>query len=69
MAKDLAKNQDDVAAFSDGFIITDGKITGNNGIRFGKSKHLSSLLLDLKKNLDVNAIMNVAYFKDITKCQ
>jgi len=68
MAKDKAKNKDDVAAFLNGFIIADDKITGNNGIRFGKSKHLSSLLLDLKKNLDINAIMNIAFFPDITKC-
>jgi len=68
MSKDQATNQDDVAAFLNGFIIADDKITGNNGIRFGKSKHLSSLLLDLKKNLNINAIMNIAYFKEISKC-
>jgi predicted fused transcriptional regulator/phosphomethylpyrimidine kinase len=67
MIKDKAKNSDDVAAFLNGLIIVDNKATGNNGIRFGKSKHLSSLLLYLKKEINVNAIMNVAYNKNIDK--
>ncbi len=49
MAKENAKNSDDVAAFLNGLIIADDKITGYNGIRFGKSKHLSSLLIEFKK--------------------
>ncbi len=65
MAKDNAKSSEDVAAFLNGLIIVDDKVTSNNGIRFGKSKHLSSLLLYLKEKLDVNAIMNLAYNKSI----
>ena len=61
MAKTNAESSDDVAAFLNGLIIADDRLTSNNGIRFGKSKHLSCLLLYLKRNLDVNAIMNIAY--------
>jgi len=67
MSKENSKNSDDVAAFLNGLIIVDDKITGYNGIRFGNSKHLSSLLLNLKKHLEINAIMNIAYLKDIKK--
>lgn len=67
MIKDNAKNSDDVATFLNGLIFADNKATGNNGIRFGKSKHLSSLLLYLNKEINVNAIMNVAYNKNIDK--
>ena len=67
MSKENPKNTDDVAAFANGLIVADEKITGYNGIRFGKSKHLSSLLLDLKKYFDVGAIMNIAYINNINK--
>jgi len=67
MAKDNAENPEDIAAFLNGLIIADDKITSNNGIRFGKSKHLSSLLLNLKDTLDTKAIMNIAFIKDIKK--
>lgn len=61
MAKEKAKNTDDIASFLNGLIIADDKVTSNNGIRFGKSKHLSSLLLSLKNSLDVSSVMNIAY--------
>ena len=61
------KKIDDVGSYLNGFIIAEDKIIGNNGIRFGKSKHLSSLLLDLKKYIDINAIMNVAYFENFDR--
>lgn len=67
MAKDNAESPEDVAAFLNGLVIADDKITNNNGIRFGKSRHLSALLLNLKKSFDANAIMNIAYIKDIKK--
>lgn len=67
MAKQNTSNSNDVAAFLDGLIIADDKITNNNGIRFGKSKHLSSLLIYLKNYIDINAIMNVAFIKNIEK--
>jgi len=67
MAKENAETPDDVAAFLNGLIVVDDKIVGYNGIRFGKSKHLSSLLISLKKTLNVNAIMNLAYISDIEK--
>jgi predicted fused transcriptional regulator/phosphomethylpyrimidine kinase len=67
MAKQMAKNTEDIAAFLNGLIIAEDKVTSNNGIRFGKSKHLSSLLLYLKDNLNVNAIMNIAYIKNTEK--
>jgi hypothetical protein len=66
-AKENASSSEDIAAFLNGLIIVDEKITGYNGIRFGKSKHLSSLLLDLKSKMDVNAIMNIAYVKNLSK--
>ena len=66
-AIDKAENPDDVAAFLNGLIVVDGKITSNNGIRFGKSKHLSSLLLYLKDIIDIKAIMNIAFINDIKK--
>lgn len=67
MSKDRADSSEDVAAFLNGLIIADDKVTGTNGIRFGKSKHLSSLLIYLKKYIDVNSIMNIAYIKNIDK--
>lgn len=67
MAKENAESQDDIAAFLNGLVIADDKITGYNGIRFGRSKHLSSLLLYLMDNIDVNAIMNIAFISNIEK--
>jgi predicted fused transcriptional regulator/phosphomethylpyrimidine kinase len=67
MAKENPVDSNDVAAFQNGLIIVDEKIISNNGIGFGKSRHLSSLLLSLKKEININAIMNVAYIKDIEK--
>jgi len=67
MAKQKARNSEDIAAFLNGLIIADDKITNNNGIRFGKSKHLSSLLLYLKNHMNINAIMNIAFIKNIEK--
>jgi len=64
MSKENPKNPDEVAAFVNGLIVADEKITGFNGIRFGRSKHLSSLLLRLKEDLDINAIMNIAYIRN-----
>ena len=64
MSKEKPQNTDDVAAFLNGLIVLDDMITGYNGIRFGKSKHLSSLLLNLKEVLDVNAIMNIAFIEE-----
>jgi predicted fused transcriptional regulator/phosphomethylpyrimidine kinase len=67
IAKNKAKKSEDIAAFLNGLIIADDKVTNNNGIRFGKSKHLSSLLLYLRKHIKINAIMNIAYIKNIEK--
>jgi predicted fused transcriptional regulator/phosphomethylpyrimidine kinase/membrane-bound inhibitor of C-type lysozyme len=67
MAKEHPMNSDDVAAFQNGLIIIGNIISSYNGIIFGKSKHLSSLLLSLKKEIDVRSIMNVAYIKEIEK--
>jgi predicted fused transcriptional regulator/phosphomethylpyrimidine kinase len=67
MAKDNADNPEDVAAFLNGLIIVDDRVTSYNGIRFGKSKHLSSLLLSLRNAINVNAIMNVAYINNPEK--
>jgi len=67
MTKDNAESSEDVASFLNGLIIADEKVTGINGIRFGKSRHLSSLLLYIKDKLDVNAIMNIAYSEYIKK--
>ncbi len=65
MAKHHAENSDDVASFLNGLIIADDRVTSNNGIHFGKSKHLSSILLYLKNRLGINAIMNIAYVEDL----
>jgi len=67
MSKQKASNSEDVAAFLNGLIIADDKVTNNNGIRFGKSKHLSSLLIYLKNHIDINGIMNVAFVKNLEK--
>jgi XRE family transcriptional regulator, thiamine biosynthesis regulator len=67
MSKKNPKNSDDVASFLNGFIIVDDKITGYSSIKFGKSKHLSSILIKHSKNLASNAIMNIAYNKEIEK--
>jgi len=65
MGKENPKEMDDVASFVNGLIIADDKITGHNGIRFGKSKHLSSLLVYLKDKIQVNSIMNIAFISNI----
>ena len=57
----------DIASFLNGLIIVDNKVTSINGIRFGTSKHLSSLLLKLRNSININAIMNIAYIEDINK--
>jgi predicted fused transcriptional regulator/phosphomethylpyrimidine kinase len=64
---DKARNPNDVAAFLNGLIVVDDKVISNNGIRFGKSKHLSSLLLYLKDIMDIKAVMNIAFIEDIKK--
>jgi len=65
MSKENPKGLEDVASFLNGLIIADDKITGYNSIRFGKSKHLSSLIMKHKKNLDFNSVMNIAYVKNL----
>jgi len=67
MTNDKAENSEDVAAFLNGLIIVDEKVTSYNGIGFGKSKHLSSLLLSLRNLININAIMNVAYIENPAK--
>jgi hypothetical protein len=67
MTKEHPESTDDVAAFLNGLIIADDKVTGYNGIRFGRSRHLSSLLLDLKQKIDINAMMNIAFIDNIEK--
>ncbi|MCK5283605.1 MAG: hypothetical protein KAK00_09455 [Nanoarchaeota archaeon] len=60
MSTDNPKSRDEIASFSNGFIIMDNKISSTTGIKFGKSKHLSSLLTYLKsENSSINAIMNI----------
>jgi len=66
-AIDKAENPNDVAAFLNGLVIVDNKVASNNGIRFGKSKHLSSLLLYLKSIIGIKAIMNIAFINEIKK--
>ncbi len=61
MSKEKPTCNEDIASFSNGLIIADNSIVGYNGIRFGSSKHLSKLLLKLRENLKVYAIMNIAY--------
>jgi predicted fused transcriptional regulator/phosphomethylpyrimidine kinase len=65
MAKENATNSDDIAAFVNGLIIVDEKIVGYNGVRFGCSKHLSSLLLKLCDGSNIRATMNIAYFSNL----
>ena len=65
MSKKEAKNSDDIASFTNGIIVLDDKISHINGIRFGTSKHLSSMLLYLKEKLDINAIMNISFIDNI----
>jgi len=67
MAKENPENADDIAAFLNGLMLVENAVAGHNGIRFGRSKHLSTLLLDLKNKIDANAIMNIAYIDDIKK--
>ena len=64
MSKDNPLDVDDIAAFQNGLIIIDEHIASNNGIRFGKSKHLSSLILNLYKKINVNSMMNIAYIDE-----
>jgi predicted fused transcriptional regulator/phosphomethylpyrimidine kinase len=66
MSKEKPNSKEDIASFSNGFIIADNSIIGFNGIRFGSSKHLSALLLKLRETLDVYAIMNIAYFNNLS---
>jgi predicted fused transcriptional regulator/phosphomethylpyrimidine kinase/predicted XRE-type DNA-binding protein len=63
MSKEKPTCNEDIASFSNGLILSDKSIVGFNGIRFGSSKHLSTLLLKLRDTFDVSAIMNIAYSK------
>jgi hypothetical protein len=67
MASQNEKNHDDVAAFLNGLILADDKVAGNNGIRFGKSKHLTNLILYLRDKIKADAMMNLAYCEEIKK--
>ena len=67
MAKNYARNSDEVAAFINGIIVVDNRISNINGVRFGTSKHLSSMLLYLKDYLNIKSIMNIAFIDDIDK--
>jgi len=67
MSKNNPKGPEDIASFLNGLIISEDKITSYNSIRFGKSKHLSSIIMKHKNNLDFKAIMNIAYSKEIEK--
>jgi predicted fused transcriptional regulator/phosphomethylpyrimidine kinase len=67
MAKINSKSSEDIASFINGLTIADNKITSFNGIGFGKSKHLSSLLLKIQNPYHINAIMNLAYINNIDK--
>jgi len=64
IAKENAKKPEDVASFLNGLMIADDRITGYTGIRFGKSKHLSKLLIYLKERIHIRAIMNIAFIKN-----
>jgi predicted fused transcriptional regulator/phosphomethylpyrimidine kinase len=66
MAKEGATSADNIASFLNGLLVVDDKVASINGIRFGTSKHLSNLLLDLRKKISVNAIMNIAYDDKLT---
>jgi hypothetical protein len=66
MSKEKPTCNEDIASFSNGLIIADNCIVGYNGIRFGSSKHLSTLLLKLRENLNVYAIMNIAYVSNLS---
>jgi XRE family transcriptional regulator, thiamine biosynthesis regulator len=62
MSKNNAKSSNDIAAFSNGFMIINDRISMHSGIAFGKSKHLASLILYLKTiNNSINSIMNIKY--------
>lgn len=67
MSKNNASKSEDVASFLNGLIIFEDKVKGYNSINFGKSRHLSSLLIKLSKDLNINAIMNIAYIKELEK--
>jgi len=63
-----ASNKNDIASYHSGLILANSKIINHNGITFGTSNHLSTLLLQIKKKYPkVNAIMNLAYPKQLTK--
>ena len=66
MSKEKPTCNEDIASFSNGLIIADNCIVGYNGIRFGSSKHLSTFLLKLRENLNVYAIMNIAYGSNLS---
>jgi len=67
MGKINANKSEDIASFVNGLVISDDKIVANNGIRFGKSKHLSNILLKFQKRFQINAIMNIANIKNLKK--
>jgi predicted fused transcriptional regulator/phosphomethylpyrimidine kinase len=67
MSKKNAKKPEDVASFLNGLIIFEDKIKDYNTISFGKSRHLSALLIKLRLKLNINAIMNIAYLKELEK--
>ncbi|MFW6283555.1 MAG: thiamine-phosphate synthase family protein [Minisyncoccales bacterium] len=64
MSLEKIEDKNDIASFSNGFLIINDRIAMISEIVFGKSKHLSKLLLYLKKqNNEINSIMNIKYLK------
>lgn len=62
------KNRNDIASFSNGFLIINDRISMISEITFGKSKHLSELLLYLRsKNNEIGCIMNIKYLNNLNK--
>jgi len=65
MTKENPQSPEDIAAFQNGLVLVDDRISSNNGIAFGKSKHLSKLLIDLKGRVDASSVMNIAYIPEL----
>jgi predicted fused transcriptional regulator/phosphomethylpyrimidine kinase len=62
------KTKDDIASFSNGLIIIDNKVSSISSIQFGRSRHLSSLLLHLNSfGLGAKAVMNIKFNDKIKK--
>ena len=61
-----AETKEDIASIPGGLVLSDGKIIMHHEPEFGASRHLSELLMGIKKiNPEIYAIMNIKFSQNV----